>query len=384
MAAIDVSEAYTHIPIRHNLHRDLAFSYQNQLYFFQALAPVRSQCGTVHIHQGPGLATPHPSHPRDQYPSISRRYCPLAPLPSHPPPTRDPHPRVTLCHGVSGKSPEVSTGASNDSPMAGHPLAPSDRSLAGVPKHPGQNPVIYPPAPSHRPHHPQASGGSGRSDQLCLSGEQPFEGLLPTSYGRSVPGLSPRQRPLSSHSPTTPPSTAILGRSQYLGLRPSLPNNSSPSRPMDGRFSLGVGSLTPPSGHCSRSLGAAGGSSPYQCTRASGGPPSHFGLQPVVLSPRRVHRQRDGSVRSHAPPHSLSTVARGAEMSVARLDLTAGVSPSAPHSHHPQCGSGRSQPPRSSQYRVDAASRAFSAIIRWAGPLQVDLLASPTNYRLPQ
>ena len=27
---------------------------------------------------------------------------------------------------------------------------------------------------------------------------------------------------------------------------------------------------------------------------------------------------------------------------------------------------------------------AFSAILRWAGPLQVDLLASPTNHRLPQ
>ena len=133
---------------------------------------------------------------------------------------------------------------------------------------------------------------------------------------------------------------------------------------MDGCFSLGVGSLTPPSGHCSRPLGAAGGSPPYQCTRASGGPPSHFGLQPVVLSPRRVtgllsHRQRDCSVRSHALPHSLSAVARGTEKSVARLDRTAGVSPSAPHSHHPQCGSGRSQPPRTSQYRVDAASRGL-------------------------
>ena len=37
MAAINISEAYTHIPIRRNLHRYLAFSYQNQLYFFQAL-----------------------------------------------------------------------------------------------------------------------------------------------------------------------------------------------------------------------------------------------------------------------------------------------------------------------------------------------------------
>ena len=38
MAAIDISEAYTHIPICHNLHRYLAFSYQHQLYFFWALS----------------------------------------------------------------------------------------------------------------------------------------------------------------------------------------------------------------------------------------------------------------------------------------------------------------------------------------------------------
>ena len=37
VAALNISEAYTHIPIRHNLHRYLAFSYQNQLYFFRAL-----------------------------------------------------------------------------------------------------------------------------------------------------------------------------------------------------------------------------------------------------------------------------------------------------------------------------------------------------------
>ena len=233
--------------------------------------------------------------------------------------------------------------------MAGDPLAPTDKSLAGVPKHPGQNPVVYPPAPSHRPHHPQASGSSGGSYHICLSGAQPFEGLPSTPYGQSVPGLSPRQRPLSPHSPSTLPSTTILGRSQHLGLRPSLPGHSPLSLSVDGCFSLGMGSLTPSSGHCSRPLGATGGSPPYQCTRASGSQPSHFGLQPVVLSPRRVHRQRDCLVRSHAPPHSLSAIAGGAERSVARLDRTTGVSPSAPHSHHPQCGSGRSQSLRTSQ-----------------------------------
>ena len=319
--------------------------------------PLRSQCGTVHIHQGPGLATPHPSHPEDQYPRLSRRYCPLSPLSSNPSPACRSHPRETLSHGFPGQSPEVATRATNNSPMAGHPMAPTDGTLAGVPKQPGQNPVVYPPAPSRRPHHPQASGGSGGSDQLCLSGAQPFESLPLTADSQNVPGLSPRERHLSTHSPTSPPCPAILGGSQYLGQCPSLSGHSAPSRPLDGRFPHRVGSTPPPSGHCPRPLGAAGGSPPYQCSGASGGPPSHLGLPPVVLSPRCVHSQRDGSVRSHAPPHSLSSVARGAEKSVARLDRTAGVSPSAPHSHHPQCGSGRSQPPQTSQYRVGAASR---------------------------
>ena len=37
MASLDISEAYTHIPIRRNLHRYLAFSFNSQLYFFRAL-----------------------------------------------------------------------------------------------------------------------------------------------------------------------------------------------------------------------------------------------------------------------------------------------------------------------------------------------------------
>ena len=241
--------------------------------------------------------------------------------------------------------------------MAGHPMAPTDRTLAGVPKHQGQDPVVYPPAPSHRPHHPQASGGPGGSDQLRLSGAQPFASIPSTADSRSGPGLSPRQRHLSTHPPTSPPCPTVLGGSQYLGLRPSLPDYSAPSRPMDGRFTRRVGSSPTPASYCSRALGATGGSPPHQCSGALGSPPSNLGLPPVVLPSRRVHRQRDGSVR--APPHSLSSVTRGAEKSVTRLDQTAGVSPSAPHPHHPQCGGGRSQPPRNPQYRVDAVSRGL-------------------------
>ena len=97
---------------------------------------------------------------------------------------------------------------------------------------------------------------------------------------------------------------------------------------------------------------------------------------------RHVYR-RDCSVRPNTPPHSLSSVARGTEKSVAQHDQTTGISPSAPHPHHPQCGSGRPEPTRAPQYRVDAASRGLRNSLL-GGPLQVDLLASPTNYRLPQ
>ena len=321
-------------------------------------SPIRSKCGPIHFHQGHGLASPHPPHPGDQYPRLPRRYRPLASLPPHSPPTRGSHDRETLCHGVSGQSPEIPAGTSNDFPMAGHPLASADKSLAGVPKHQGQNPVVYPPAPSHRPHHPQAPGGSGGPHQFCLSGAQPFEGLPPTSHGRSVPSFPPGQRCLSTHSPSTPPCVAVLGGSQHLVVHPALSGDPTPSFSLDGRLALGMGRSAPSSGHNPRPLGATGGSSPHQCAQASSGQLGHLRLQPVVLSPCRVYR-RDSSFRPNAPPHSLSSVARGTEKSVAQHDQTTGVSASAPHPHHPQCGSGRPEPTRATQYRVDAASRGL-------------------------
>ena len=51
-------------------------------------SPIRFQCGPIHFHQGHGLASPHPPPPGDQYPRLPRRYCPLASLPPHTPPTR--------------------------------------------------------------------------------------------------------------------------------------------------------------------------------------------------------------------------------------------------------------------------------------------------------
>ena len=322
-------------------------------------SPLRSQCGTVHLHQGPGLAAPHPSPPGDQYPRLSRRYCPLAPLSSGPSTPCPSNPRETLCHGVPGQPPEVPTGTSAYSPMAGHPLAPTDGTLAGVPRHQGQNPVVYPPAPSHRPHHPQASRGPGGTDQLRLSGAQPFASLPTTADGWGDSGLPPRQRRLSSHTPSSPPCPSVLGGSPYLGLRPSVPDHPTPSSPLDRRLPRRMGRSPSPTCHGSRVLGATGGSPPHQCSGASGGPQGHFGLSPVVLPSRRVYGQRDGAIRSHTPPFSLSSITRRTQESSTRLDRATGISPPATHSHQPQCRCGRPQPPRAPEYGMDAASRSL-------------------------
>ena len=105
--------------------------------------------------------------------------------------------------------------------------------------------------------------------------------------------------------------------------------------------------------------GATGGSPPHQCSGASGGPQGHFGLPPVVLPSRRVYRRRDGAIRSHTPPFSLSSLTRRTQKSSTRLDRATGISPPATHSHQPQCRSGRPQPPRAPEYGVDAASRSL-------------------------
>ena len=280
---------------------------------FLSGSPIRPQCGTLHFYQSPGLASPYSPHPGDQCPRLPRRHCPLAPLPHHSPPARCSRSRETLCHGVSGQPPEVSTGTPNVPPVAGHPLALTDRTLAGVPIHSEQDPVVYPPAPSTRPHHPPALGGSGGSHQLRMPGAQPLEGLPPASDCGSIPRFSPGPRRLSTHSPDPPPGLTVLDGSPHLGLRPSIPGDSSPPVPMDGRISLGMGCASSSSSHSSRPLGTSGGSRPHQRARASGSQPSHHDFQPVVLPPCRVYGQRDGSVRVDAPTYSLPPLTGGTE-----------------------------------------------------------------------
>ena len=319
-------------------------------------SPIRPQRGTLHIYQSPGLAPPYPPHPGDQCPRLPRRHCPLAPLPRRSPPARRSNGRETLGHGLSGQPPEVSAGTPDIPPVAGHPLACADRTLAGVPGHPGQNPAVYPPASSKRPHHPPALGGSGGPHQLRVPGAQPLEGLPPASDCGSVTRLSPGPRRFSSHSPVPPPGLTVLDGSPHLGLCSPIPSDSSPPVPLDRRLSLGMGCTSPPASHSSRPLGSSGGNRSHQRARASGSPPGHHDFQPVVLPPCRVYGQRDGSVRVDAPLYSLPPLTGGTQNPLTRHGQTTGVCSSPPHSHLPQCGGGRSEPARTAQHGVDVTS----------------------------
>ena len=214
-------------------------------------------------------------------------------------------------------------------------------------------------------------GGGGRTPhKFRLPGAQTFEGLSPTSDNRGVPSFPPGQRRLDPF-PNTPPGLTVLGGSQHLGVRATLPGDPSPSVSLDGCLSLGMGRTTPSPCHRSRPLGATGGSPPHKCARALGGQPGHHNLQPVVLSPCRVYVQRDGSVRVNAPPHSLPPVTGGSERSLTRHGQATGFYSTAPHPHHPQCGGGRPEPARTAQHGVDAASRGL--------PSDSSLGRSPTS-----
>ena len=250
----------------------------------------------------------------------------------------------------------------------GIPLAPTDGTLAGVPRHQGQNPVVYPASSFTQAASPAASRGPGGTDQLRLSGAQPFASLPTTLTVGATLASPPRQRRLSSHTPSSPPCPSVLGGSPYLGLRPSVPDHPTPSSPLDRRLPRRMGRSPSPTCHGSRVLGATGGSPPHQCSGASGGPQGHFGLSPVVLPSRRVYGQRDGAIRSHTPPFSLSSITRRTQESSTRLDRATGISPPATHSHQPQCRSGRPQPPRAPEYGMDAASRSLLRDPSLGGP----------------
>ena len=56
---------------------------------------------------------------------------------------------------------------------------------------------------------------------------------------------------------------------------------------------------------------------------------------------------------------ALTHLTGGTERSFARHDQTTGVCSPAPHPHHPQCGSGRPEPARTTKHGVDAASRGL-------------------------
>ena len=350
---------------------------------FLSGSPIRPQCGTIHFYQGPGLASPYPPHPGDQYSSLPGRYCPLASLPHHSPPTRSSHNRETLGHGVSGQPPEVSAGTPNDPPVAGHPLALADGTLAGVPIHSRQDPVVYPPAPSARPHHPQALGGSGGSHKLRLPGAQPLEGLSPASDSRGVPRYSPGQRRLSPIPPT-------LRQALQFWVDPSIWDYVPPFQVTLPRLYLltdasrsGWGALLHPQATAHALWGPLEAAFHINVLelRAVSQAIATFNLSSchlVVYMDETVRfalthlRTRSLPLREELKGLLHDTIRRQVFVHPLRIPTTLNV-----------VADGLSRlEPLNTEWTLPPET--FQAILRWAGPLQVDLLASPTNYRLPQ
>ena len=216
--------------------------------------------------------------------------------------------------------------------------------------------------------------------------------LQPLTVGASLASpqdsdFSPRQRLLSPHSPSTPPGATILGRSQHLGVRPSLPGHS-PSLPRlflwtdDSR--LGWGALL----HS-------------QATAHAPWRPLEAALHINVLELRAVSRAISAFNLSscHLVVYTDNETIRFALMHLCAcsLPLREELKSLLHDSIRRQVFLHSLCIPTTLNVVADGLSRlkplntewtlppeAFSAILRWAGPLQVDLLVSLTNYRLPQ
>ena len=71
------------------------------------------------------------------------RHCSMAKLTTSSPTACSPDNSQTLCHGVSGQAHQIPPGASSNSPMVRHSLAPPNWTLAGVTGHSGEDPIDY-------------------------------------------------------------------------------------------------------------------------------------------------------------------------------------------------------------------------------------------------
>ena len=120
--------------------------------------------------------------------------------------------------GFPGQSPEVASGATDVSPMAGHPMAPTDRDTGRRPKTSGTTSSRLPASSFMQAASPAVVWRLWWVlINFACQVHSHLRVYLQTADSRSVPGPSPRQRHLSTHSLTSPPCPANLGRSQYLG-----------------------------------------------------------------------------------------------------------------------------------------------------------------------
>ena len=322
--------------MRRNLHRFLAFSYRNQLYFFLAL-PLWSQCGTVYIHKGPDLASTNTLHPRRQYSGVSGRRGVVA-LP--PRPVLRLHVqqavyRLTImdfCANMRKSQPEPQT----------------QLQWLGVLWHPQTG-------------HWQAS--QAIRDRICASTAQLLSsGWVTRRCLKALVGLINFACQIHRHlrvylEPLTKGSALARPQDRDVPHRiqpqlsqdlefcrdPTVPSISASLLSLD-RCVPGRLRCSSPSPCCgSRSLGVLRLTAPYQRARTTGSPSRHLSVSSVPLPPRRVHRQRDIAFHTHPSHVSLSPPPGGVETSITRRGMPPDFLTPPSHSDGAQRVGGRTQ-----------------------------------------
>ena len=327
MATLDISEAYTHMPIRPNLNRYLAFSYRHQLYFFQALP--------FGLNVAPYIFTKIMDWPlqtfRMQGVNIMAYLDDIILWQSSAETIRK-QVQLTI-NKLTKMGFLINISKSQIEPqeqltwlgILWHPLTSHWQTAPETRKKKKKNCVHNQTPPRSRTHNEATAGGTRWTNQLCLPSPLPFKNPFATSHKRILSTRN-HQRDVEPHRQ----------------------------------------------------------GSPHQHTRTTSSTPRHSILPAVKVPPRSIYRQQDGQVYPQTM-RTKSTTLREELKSLLNYKVGRRII------MHTLCiptelnvvADGLScLEPANTEWTLP--KNAFQAILRWAGPPQVDIMASAANHQLPQ
>ena len=313
LATLDIEKAYTHIPMRPNLRRYLAFSYLGQLYFFHALPFGLNRAGSP---------------------------CYV----------------VSPRHGVSPQLGEVSSIPHDLDGLAQSQVVPSNGPLATSQR--GSVKLPFPGAgPASRSlGHPSADGMPRRCDQFCVSSAPLPPPVVTAAHRGWVASLCGRQGRTGSSSPGLPCSSSILGISGTWALCSSVSCPLSATLSLDECIRPRLGGPPRTVSHGRGPVVSFGTTTSCQRSRTTGCSTGGVVLRPPPSGSSDLYRQQDGSVHagrvSHPLPHSLTRAEVPAVGTTEALPPCSGVT----CAYGPQRGGRCSHSSRPAEQGMDAAA----------------------------